>query len=202
MTQIKLCGLKRDCDVEAAKRLKPEYVGFVFAKKSRRYVAPEQALLLRKQLPKEIKTVGVFVDEKPKEIAQLAKQQVIDLIQLHGNEEDSYIKHLRELTDKPIIKAFCIASKDDVISVERCLADYVLLDSGAGTGKVFDWHLIQAVKRPYFLAGGLSPENVSEAIRVLHPFAVDVSSGIETDGLKDEMKMAAFVAAVREEETQ
>lgn len=104
------------------------------------------------------------------------------------------------LTDKPIIKAFCIKESEDITNAESCSADYILLDSGEGTGTVFDWKKIQNIQRPYFLAGGLSIDNVENAVRQLNPYAVDVSSGIETDGLKDKTKMAAFVAAVRKEE--
>ena len=116
--------------------------------------------------------------------------------QLHEND----INQLRTLTDKPIIKAFCIKESEDITDAESCLADYILLDSGEGTGTVFDWKKIQNIQRPYFLAGGLSIDNVENAVRQLNPYAVDVSSGIETDGLKDKTKMAAFVAAVRKEE--
>ena len=119
--------------------------------------------------------------------------------QLHGNEDDIYIKQLRKLADRPVIKAFHIESTSDMETANRCSADYVLLDSGAGTGTVFDWKLIQDIKRPYFLAGGLGVDNVETALKLLHPFAVDVSSGIETDGVKDKTKMAAFIAAVRKE---
>lgn len=200
MTRIKLCGLSRYSDVEAANRLMPEYVGFVFAKKSKRYVAPQKAKELKRLLVPDIKAVGVFVDETPKTVAKLLNDGVIDIAQLHGKEEENYIKQLRQFTDKPIIKAFCIENADDLLQAKQSTADYILLDSGAGTGRVFNWKLIQHIKRPYFLAGGLSLENVEKAINMLHPFAVDVSSGIETDGVKDKRKMVEFVATVRKED--
>ena len=200
MTKIKLCGLSRSCDIEAANELKPEYIGIVFAPKSKRYVTPEKAKELKQLLDPEIKAVGVFVNEKPERVACLLKNGVIDIAQLHGSENEDYISRVRSLTDKPIIKAFRIETAKDIADIERCSADYVLLDSGAGTGIKFDWNLIQNIKRPYFLAGGLSPDNAGDAVTMLHPFAVDVSSGIETDGVKDKIKMAAFVAAVRKEE--
>ena len=106
---------------------------------------------------------------------------------------------LRALTGKPIFRAFKVKSEADLPAIENCAADLVLLDSGAGTGKTFDWSLVRSVQRPYFLAGGLDPDNVADAIAALHPYGVDVSSGIETDGVKDESKMAAFVAAARKE---
>ena len=199
MTKIKLCGLSRACDIEEANRLQPDYIGFVFAKKSRRCVTAEQAGELKKQLRPEIRAVGVFVNEAPEAVAALLNSGVIDLAQLHGSEDAEYIRRLRDLTDSPLIQAFRICSKEDLSRAEASAADEILLDAGAGTGTVFDWSLLRNMERRYFLAGGLNPENVREAIRDLHPYGVDVSSGIETDALKDRTKMAAFVAAVREE---
>ena len=198
MTKIKLCGLSRACDIEAVNELKPEYVGFVFAARSKRYVSPDQAAGLRSLLAPKIQSVGVFVNEEPERIARLMDQGIIDIAQLHGQENETYIGHLKQLTGRQIIKAFCIEKAEDIKIAEQSTADYVLLDSGQGSGTRFDWELLKLMKRPYFLAGGLSPENVAAAAAMLHPFAVDVSSGIETDGVKDREKMAAFVAAVRE----
>ncbi len=199
MTKIKFCGLSRLCDIEAANELKPDYVGFVFAENSKRYVDVHTAKNLKQNLNHEIKSVGVFVDEKIENIISIANMNIIDLIQLHGNENELYIKQLRNFTDKIIIKAFKIKSQDDIYNAEKNIADYVLLDSGTGTGKIFDWNLI-SLSRPYFLAGGLNPENVSEAVKILKPFAVDVSSGIEGGkGFKDKNKMSEFISAVRKE---
>lgn len=200
MTKIKLCGLSRPCDIEAANELNPEYIGFVFAPKSKRYITPEKAKELKQLLDANIKAVGVFVNEEAENIADLLNRGIVDVAQLHGDEDEDYIKQLRRLTDKPIIKAIRIESERELADAERCSADCVLLDSGAGTGTVFDWKLIQNMNRPYFLAGGLTPGNVENAVNMLHPYAVDVSSGIETDGLKDKTKMAAFAVAVRKEE--
>ena len=200
MTRIKLCGLSRPCDIEVANRLKPEYIGFVFAKKSKRYVTPEKAEELKRLLAPNIKAVGVFVNEMPQTVAKLLNNGTIDIAQLHGDEDEDYISQLRFYTDKPIIKAFRIEDASDILYVEQSTADYILLDSGAGTGTSFDWKLVQNIKRPYFLAGGLSPDNVENAVNMLRPYAVDVSSGIETDGIKDKCKIAEFVAAVRKEE--
>ncbi len=201
MTKIKFCGLSRPCDIEAANRLNPEYIGFVFASKSRRYITPEKAEDLKRLLNPKIKAVGVFVNELPENIACLLNGKIIDMAQLHGSEDGTYIRQLRQLTNKPVIKAFQIRSADDAEAANCCTADYVLLDSGAGTGTVFDWKLIQDIKRPYFLAGGLGTDNAGYAVKMLQPFAVDVSSGIETNGIKDYAKMAAFAAAVRKEES-
>lgn len=200
MTGIKLCGLSRTSDIEAANELRPEYIGFVFAPKSRRFVSYEKAEELKRLLKPEIKAVGVFVDEAPETIVQLLRNGIIDMAQLHGRETENDIKRLRSLTSKPIMKAFRIESELDIADAQSCTADYILLDSGAGTGAVFDWELIKNIRRPYFLAGGLKPDNVEQAVKTLKPYAVDVSTGIETGGVKDRAKMAAFVAIVRKEE--
>ena len=200
MTKIKLCGLTRACDIEAANRLKPDYIGFVFAEKSRRFVSGEQAEELKSLLSPEIKAVGVFVNEDPETVAGLLNRGIIDLAQLHGRENEAYLERLRSLTDRPLLQAFRIAGEEDLHRAEGSSAEGILLDAGAGDGTVFDWQLLRNWRRPYFLAGGLEPGNVREAIRSLGPYGVDVSSGIETDGRKDPEKMKAFVTAVREED--
>ena len=199
MTKMKFCGLTGESDIDVANELRPEYVGFVFAPKSKRYVTPERAAELKRRLAAGIKAVGVFVNDTPCHVADLLETGVIDIAQLHGSEDEEYIGHLRQLTGKSIIRAYRIKTAEDIAEAEKCTADHVLLDSGAGTGEVFDWKLIKNMKRPYFLAGGLSPDNVENAVEQLSPYAVDVSSGIETDGVKDKAKMAAFAAAVRGE---
>ncbi len=201
MTKIKLCGLSRPGDIEAANRLRPDYIGFVFAEKSRRAVTPEQAAAMKRLLLPEIRAVGVFVDEEPESVAALLNSGTVELAQLHGHEDEEYLRRLRALTDKPLIQACRITSEEDLRRAETSGADAILLDAGAGTGTVFDWSLLRNASRAYFLAGGLNAENVGEAIRTLRPWAVDVSSGIETGGVKDPEKMAAFVAAVRKEES-
>lgn len=199
MTKIKLCGLSRSCDIDTANQLKPEYIGFVFAPASRRYVTPDQAAILRKQLAPGITAVGVFVNEQPEVIAKLLFKGIIDIAQLHGHESADYIQKLRSLTDQPIIQAFRIENEQDINKAVQSPADYILLDSGSGgTGTIFNWQLIQQIDRPYFLAGGLDACNVGQALEQLTPFAVDVSSGIESSGCKDPSKMTAFVQAVRD----
>ena len=195
MTKIKFCGLSRPCDIDFANEIMPEYIGFVFFERSRRNVTFEQAERLKKILNPEIKTVGVFVNETPEKILSFSK--ILDLIQLHGTENEVYIENLRKLTGRTIIKAFKINSAEDVKKTLKSPTDYIMFDSGQGTGKNFDWDLIKNVSRPYFLAGGLDIENVKDAIKSLNPFAVDVSSGIEIGGFKDKSKMTAFAAAVR-----
>lgn len=200
MTKIKFCGLTQCGDIEAANCLKPDYIGFVFAKKSRRYISPEKAVELKRILAPGIQVVGVFAEEAPEVVAELLNSGTVDLAQLHGNEDEAYIRTLRNLTARPIIQAFRVDSKENVTAAGKSTADYILLDSGAGTGKRFDWELLQSFQRPYFLAGGLDCENAGAAVQRLHPFALDVSSGIEAGGAKNKEKMAAFMAAVRKEE--
>ena len=201
MTKIKLCGLTRPEDIAAANALKPEYIGFVFAPKSRRAVSREKAAELRAQLSPEIQTVGVFVNEAPETVARLLNEDLLDIAQLPGQEDAAYIARLRSLTSKPLWQAFRVEDAASLAAAARSTADMVLLDSGAGgTGTVFNWKLLQGFPRPYILAGGLDADNAADAVSRLHPDVVDVSSGIETAGRKDPAKMAAFVAAVRKQD--
>ena len=197
MTRIKMCGLRRPEDIEAANQLAPEYIGFVFAPASRRYISPAEAAGLRQALRPEIRAVGVFVNEEPETVSRLLQEGIIDIAQLHGDEDRDYITRLKSLTGKSVIRAFRVKGEADLRAAEESTADMILLDAGAGDGKTFDWSLLSSVSRPYFLAGGLTPENAAEAVERFRPFAVDVSSGIETDGFKDFEKMRACVRAVR-----
>jgi len=196
MTKIKFCGLTRLEDIEFVNELTPDYIGFVFFEKSRRRVTVKQAAELKKFLDAKILSVGVFVNEKIENVAEICKRGIIDAVQLHGNEDENYIAELRTLTDKIIIKAFKVTNEEILKRAETCTADYVLLDGGAGDGKTFDWQLLKNFPREYFLAGGLTVENVGNAIKFLNPYAVDVSSGIETGGVKDFEKMRKFIRAV------
>lgn len=196
MVKIKLCGLTRRCDIKWANELHPDYVGFVFAG-SRRRVTDGQAAQLRKILREDIPAVGVFVDEPIDHAAALVRQGVIQLVQLHGAEDEGYIRELRRAVSVPVIQAFSVRSSEDIQAAGRSSADFVLLDHGAGgTGRAFDWSLAAALDRPYFLAGGLHPGNAAAAAE-LRPYAVDVSSGIETEGVKDRQKMIEFVRRIR-----
>ena len=199
MTKIKLCGMRRVIDIQTANTLKVEFIGFVFWTKSKRMVTPEEASELKSILSPDIAAVGVFVDEKAETVAELLNRGTIDIAQLHGSEDEAYIRHLRTLTRKPLIQAFRIREQKDLEAAALSSAESVLLDAGKGDGITFDWTLLRDFSRPYFLAGGLTPENVSAAIDQLHPYAVDISSGIETNGIKDAEKMTAFVKAVRKE---
>lgn len=197
MTKIKLCGIRREEDIQAINELLPEYIGFVFASASKRYVSCERAKELKALLNPNIQAVGVFVNETPSVIVDLVNDKTIDLVQLHGDEDEQYIESLRKRISSPIIQAFRIRSSQDIEFAEKSKADYILLDSGGGTGKVFDWDILKEIERPYFLAGGLTPTNLKEALVRLVPYAVDASSSLETDGRKDKQKMTDFVEAVR-----
>lgn len=197
-TKIKICGLTRAQDIQTANALQLDYIGFVFTSKSKRFVAPEQAKQLRRQLAPGIRAVGVFVNAPPEQIAALLADGTIDIAQLHGQEDAAYIARLRSLTHAPIWQAFRIENTEDISRANASPADLVLLDHGAGgTGERFDWTLLHGMARPFVLAGGLTPQNAAEAIAKAHPYAVDASSGCETNGVKDPAKMLAFVNAVR-----
>jgi phosphoribosylanthranilate isomerase len=199
MVQIKLCGLRHMEDIRIVNRAMPEYAGFILAKGRRRTVSPEQMADLVSGLRPGIRKVGVFLDQDPKWICSLARQGLMDVIQLHGREDDSVIRMLQERTGKMVVKAFRIDSEADAVKAQASVSDMILLDHGdGGSGEAFDWSLIAPVRRAFFLAGGLNPENVRDAVRTAHPAAVDVSSGVETDCRKDEAKVMEFVRQVRE----
>jgi len=198
MTKIKICGLSRHEDVLYVNKLKPDYAGFVFAKKSRRYLSDTQAKSLRAQLDPKIVSIGVFVDDNIEHIKKLVESGVIEQIQLHGQEDEDYIESLRQNTKQPIIKAYTIDSAEDIVAAQKSRADFILLDHGkGGTGETFDWQLIQNFKRPFFLAGGLEPINVAQAIAHTKPYAVDVSSGVEENAYKSYDKIKMFINNVR-----
>ena len=197
VTKIKLCGMMKPQDVCTAMELKADYVGFILTEGFRRTITHEIFCELESYLHgSNVKKVGVFVNEPIGNIMESYADK-LDVIQLHGKEDDKYITSLRKYTDKPVIKAFKITSAEDVQRANESIADYVLLDSGTGTGKTFDHSLITGIDRPYFLAGGLTADNVADAIKSLHPYAVDASSCLEIDGKKDNKKMMEFVSAVR-----
>ncbi len=200
--KIKLCGMFRECDIDWANEAKPDYIGFVMGfPKSHRNISPETASALKRRLSPEIQAVGVFVDAPLEMVADAAASGIIDLIQLHGSEDDGYISRLREAVSTPIIKAVKVRSAEDIANSPK-LADLLLLDNGTGTGRMFDHEVLKGLEipKPFFLAGGLTPENLCEIPREPHPYAVDLSSGIETDKVKDKEKMLAAVRAVREME--
>lgn len=197
-TLIKLCGMMRAADIAVANELLPDYVGFVFVRGRRRYVDADAAQAMRRMLDGRVAAVGVFIDETPEAVAELCRRGIIDAVQLHGSEDADYIARLRTLTDAPVIKAIRVKSDSDIDAANASTANMVLLDAGTGGGVTFDWSRLERVTRPYILAGGLDCDNVADAIRTLRPFGVDVSSGIESDGVKDADKMRNFVRIVRE----
>ena len=195
--KIKICGLMKREDILTVNEVKPEYIGFMFYAKSKRYITTDTAKEFYKLLDRSIKAVGVFVDMPASEVAKIAEEGIIDIVQLHGHETDEYIKELKGLMSLPVIKAFSVRGPESIDEANRSSADMVLLDSGSGgTGTSFNWDLIKAVKRDYFLAGGLDPDNAKEAAK-LGAYALDVSSGVETEGLKDADKIRCFVREVR-----
>ena len=196
-TELKICGLSRLEDVIAVNRHGADYAGFVFFKKSKRYIDPYQAGELIELLRSDIKSVGVFMDEPLDSVISAARLSGVEMIQLHGHESDEYVEYVKRTLGRPVIKAYKATEEGALEKAAASNADYVMIDSGAGSGKKFDWSILKDFKRDYFLAGGLDPESVGEAIRTLEPFAVDVSSGVETDGIKDEKKIAEFIKAVR-----
>lgn len=196
-TELKICGLSRLEDIIAVNRHGADYAGFVFYQKSKRYVDPYKANELIELLRADIKPVGVFLDEPLDNVVRIARLTGVELVQLHGHESEEYVEYVKRTLDRPVIKAYKASEEGALEKAANSNADYVMIDSGAGSGKKFDWSILKDFKRDYFLAGGLDPESVGEAIRMLEPFAVDVSSGVETDGVKDEAKIASFIKAVK-----
>lgn len=198
-TRIKICGLTRPEDIQAVNEAKPDFCGFIVEfPKSRRNVTVDQLRKLREKLDENILPAGVFVNAPVELPAQLLNEGTIALAQLHGQEDEEYITRLKGMTDQLLIKAFSIKTEEDVEQALRSGADYILLDQGAGgTGETFDWNLVPSIKRPWFLAGGLGCDNLESAIHLLHPWAVDLSSSVETDGHKDPDKILKAVQAVR-----
>ena len=213
MQKIKLCGMMKPCDIEYANRVKPDFVGFIFAN-TRRKISAAQAKQFRKALDAEIPAVGVFVNEDISVIASLVQDGCIDMIQLHGEEDADYIRRLCEICDVPVIKAVKVQTVEQIRQAAALPVDYLLLDTYrkgvlGGTGEAFDWELLREAKaaagdtaegelfgKPYFLAGGLHAGNLREAA-ALGSYGLDVSSGIETDGSKDFDKMVEVMELVR-----
>ncbi len=205
-TKIKICGLKREADIRSVNEARPDYCGFIIhVKKSIRNTTPDQVRTLTKMLSDEIVPVGVFVDEPVETVAGLLKDHAIRAVQLHGHEDEAYIRKLRKCGTFPVIQAFRAPSGEDeeeisrwAGAVEESSADLVLIDQGGGgTGKTFDWSVAGKIQRPYFLAGGIRVDNVTEALEKLHPWGLDISSGVETDGQKDRDKILAIVSKIR-----
>lgn len=200
MTKLKICGLTCEEDIAAVNEVKPDFAGFIIeVPYSRRNLSAEQVKVLVKGLDKEILPVGVFVDARPELPISLLRDGSLWAAQLHGNEDEEYIEKIQNMTGKPVIKAFSIKTPEDVQRALRSPADYILLDQGTGgTGEPFDWSLVPPVRRPFFLAGGIGFENLREAISTLHPWAVDLSSSLETNGKKDPVKIRQIVRMLKQ----
>ncbi|MBR2694050.1 MAG: phosphoribosylanthranilate isomerase [Thermoguttaceae bacterium] len=199
MTRIKICGLFREQDIAFARDAAPDYVGFILNfPPSHRNLSPERAAELRAGLPPEIRAVGVFVDRPLDEVAAAAARIRLDAVQLHGREDDAYIDALRAAAALPVWKAFRVRSKEDLAAAADSAADEILLDNGYGTGEAFDWRLAGGFRRPFILAGGLTPEMIPGAVAALRPKTIDISSGVETERIKDRNKMIAAVRAARQ----
>lgn len=198
MTKIKICGLSRLEDIAAVNAARPDYIGFVFAK-SKRQVDGETARALKQALDPGIAAVGVFVNHPVAEISALAEAGIIDLIQLHGDEDEATVQLLQAQTGLPVIRALRISSPADILPTA---ADYRLFDTYdpsqyGGSGAVFNWDLLQGVTGDFFLAGGLNIDNIKAAIQQVRPYCVDLSSGVETDGVKDRDKIIEIVKMIR-----
>jgi len=198
MTKIKICGIKSFKDIDYINEAQPDYIGFVFAK-SRRHVDFNFASLLKIDLNQCIKAVGIFANENIDFIAEICDRNIIDIVQIHGDENEEYVSALKKVVNKPIIKAFRVKDKIDVTYSN---IDYTLFDTYneveyGGTGESFNWGMINGYKKPFFLAGGLNHNNIVNAINSTHPFCVDISSGVETNGVKDKQKIIDIVNLVR-----
>jgi phosphoribosylanthranilate isomerase len=199
VSKVKICGISRAEDIKAINRAQPDFIGFVFAP-SRRRININIASVLKEKLDPRIETVGVFVDENIDVVAEMYKSGIVDLVQLHGDEDDRYIKQLKQICGCRVIKAVGVTHLLPPLPHE---ADYIIFDTisniRGGTGCPFEWNILSGYSGlPYFLAGGLSIDNVAHALHLLTPFCVDVSSGVETSGVKDGDKIERFVYSVRE----
>ena len=200
MAKLKICGLTCEEDIAAVNEVKPDFAGFIMeVPSSRRNLSAEKVKVLVKGLDREILPVGVFVNAAPELPISLLRDGTLWAAQLHGQEDEDYIEKIQNMTGKPVIKAFSIKTPEDVQRALRSPADYILLDQGTGgTGEPFDWSLVPPVRRPFFLAGGIGFENLREAISTLHPWAVDLSSSLETNGKKDPVKIRQIVRMLKQ----
>ena len=197
MTKIKICGLFRPEDIEAVNLYQPDFAGFIINfPKSHRNISPADLKQLKSKLDPRIKSVGVFVDRPLKEVRNLLEEGTIDIAQLHGSEDSDYIKAL-QTGGYEVWKAIEIQDRSDLERAIGSPADKILLDAGKGQGRTFSWDILSGLKMDYILAGGLHSGNVEQAIRSLHPLGLDISSGVESDGLKDAKKIEEVIRIVR-----
>lgn len=194
MVKIKICGLRREEDIEYANELLPDYIGFILSPGFRRSVSPDTAARLRSRLSKKVTAVGVFVNESESVINSCIERGIIDMAQLHGSESPEFCAGI----NAPVIKYFK-CSKDTAQEIKKYSAPYYLFDSGTGSGREFDWKDIPKTETPFFLAGGISAENIKRAVKTVKPFAVDISSSVETGGYKDYAKIKRIMELARYE---
>ena len=207
--KVKMCGISKVETIPAVVEAKPDYMGLVFAP-SKRQVTVEQAKMLVEALHKQckeqnnmvsIKTVGVFVNETLDNLVTIANEANLDVVQLHGDEDEAFIQSLKERTNVEVWKAVQIRRAADAEAWIDSSADMLLFDAyhkdeRGGTGDVFDWSCLDTFERPFMLAGGIDSTNVARAIRTVRPYGIDISSGIETNGVKDDEKITAFIKIV------
>ena len=203
MTLVKICGITNLDDALAAVAAGADALGFNFYKPSPRYITPQHAREIIEQLPESLLTVGVFVNEETATVTAIAGEAGLRALQLHGDESPEYC---RELADYYVIKTFAVSDTFDVETAKAYEVEAIMLDTKhnrlrGGTGRVFDWSVAQRLRpmiRKLFLAGGLSPENIENAVQIVHPFAVDACSALEdTPGKKNHERMRVFVNTVR-----
>ena len=211
--KVKICGLRREEDICCVNAYLPDYIGFVFYPKSKRYVTGEQAQQLKEKLDPRIRAVGVFVNADPDEVIALLQKNIIDIAQLHGQESEEELRKIREQTGKSVIRAVKVTEETNLQEAYQTDADYILLDNGMGSGKPFPWDVIlkqlaqealqeKICRKPFFLAGGISPENMERAAEAFRPYALDLSSSVETDGVKDPEKIRKLMETIRKRGTE
>lgn len=199
MVKVKICGICHEAEIGIMNELVPDFVGFVFVKKSRHFIAPEHAGYLRSKLRKGIKSVGVFANEALRSVAMCVETAGLNMVQLHGDETAEYIAALREYIRCPIMKVYKVARPIDAERAMYSTADYVMLDGGsAGDGKTFDWSMLGRVRRKFFLSGGLTPDNMEQALLLdPRPYALNASSGLEANRMKDYRKVMKFILGIK-----
>lgn len=202
--KIKLCGIRRPCDIDYVNHFMPDYIGFIFAPNSPRTITPEFAADICQNLNPHIKKVGVFVNQSVDFISNTASIVKLDVCQLHGNENFQYITELNKNINVDVWKAVRVANINDILYADKLNVSTLLLDSFSskshgGTGKTADWNIIAnaEITKPFFLAGGLNELNLIDAINQTNPYGVDISSGIETDGFKDYNKIKTVMQIIK-----
>lgn len=200
MVKVKICGIKDERLAPFINKLHPDYVGFILSKGFKRSVTAEVAAKIRRAVDKNVFTVGVFVNEPAVRVAEIVEAGIADLVQLHGDEDEGYIEELKGLCNATVIKSAAVRRGEVAPYPENC--DYLLLDAYSpeargGTGVKVEWRRYYEIKKPFFLAGGITADNVREAVRAVNPFGVDSSGGLETDGIKDAEKIKKYIENAR-----